>query len=406
MRRLKILALFRLVIRRSPQISTVLCRLGLGAVLGVSVAGLGLAQQGPGERPAPRVSFKGGAAGPGVVPGDAELLPSLPEAAAAAPRKPVAAAVAPLPPDIPPLGLPSDGEAAPSFPDLPDLPQSSLLPQLPADDRPASGGDRQIPFGPSEDGDGAAPVDEGAAGVRPPAPPPAPAVSEPPFPIWHENPKTARALAEEQRRCLLLVFSGAQGEAGGTSKQLSDEVFSSPAFNEFALGHLVICGLFYAKSSSLDLSHPALIARADAMAAFKKAFKVRGFPCVILLGPDGKEINRWSGYVGGRGAAYREKIRQAVEGHEAVLFESERRRERLAAKGYRTWMSAQGSPLFALLIEYDAHTALFRDEAGADRKVALKQLALPDREIITRQRLGKPMPERVVPAATAETTLR
>ena len=39
-----------------------------------------------------------------------------------------------LPPDIPPLGLPSDGEAAPSFPDLPELPSSSLIPQLPGDD--------------------------------------------------------------------------------------------------------------------------------------------------------------------------------------------------------------------------------------------------------------------------------
>jgi hypothetical protein len=58
-------------------------------------------------------------------------------------------------------------------------------------------------------------------------------------------------------------------------------------------------------------------------------------------------------------------------------------------------------------MECDAQMALFRDEAGADRKVLLKQLALPDREIITRQRLGKPLPERAVtPAPGAETTLR
>lgn len=306
-----------------------------------------------------------------------------------------------LPPDIPPLGLPSDGEAAPSFPDLPELPSSSLIPQLPGDD--GLGG---LPGGEDPGGEG---------GDRPPPPvltppgegtvPPPPADS--PFPVWHESPTKARALSQEEKKCLLLVFSGAQGEAGGTSKQLSDEVFSQPAFNDFALNHLVICGLFYGKSSSLDVADPAKVARADAMVAIKKAFGVRGFPCVILFGPDGREIQRWKGYVTGRGRSQSEQIRHAVEGHEAVLYESERRRERLAAKGYRTWTSAKGTPLFARLIEYDAQMALFRDEAGADRKVLLKQLALPDREIITRQRLGKPMPERAVtPAAGAETTLR
>jgi len=344
------------------------------------------------ERAVPRISGK-----PVPAAADVELLPSLPSAEPAAPRTPPPAAVVALPPDIPPLGLPSDGEAAPSFPDLPDLPESSLLPQTPADD-------------------GALPGDaaEGAAsgGTLPPAPRPAdagltpPPIAESPFPIWHESPKKARALAEAERRCLLLVFTSSQGEAGGTSKQLSDEVFSLPVFNEFALQHLVICGLFYERSSSLDLNDPAKIARTDAMTAIKKAFRVKGFPCAILLGPDGKEINRWSGYVSGRGLSQYQQIRQAVEGHEAVIFEAERRRAGLVAKGYRTWTSAQGTPLFARLIEFDAHSALLRDEAGADRKVSLKQLALPDREIITRQRLGKPMPERAPAPSSAETTLR
>ena len=81
----------------------------------------------------------------------------------------------------------------------------------------------------------------------------------------------------------------------------------------------------------------------------------------------------------------------------------------LFRSGYRTWTSAQGSPLFARLVRFDAQSAVFLDEGGAERTVRLNQLALPDREIITRQRLGRPMPERA-PASTAppsrETTLR
>ena len=357
----------------------------------------------PRVKPIPRVA-PGAVSGAGAGAGAAELLPPLMDKFAGEVEGsplPTPSGVG-LPPDIPPLGLPSDGETAPSFPDLPELPSSSLLPQLPGDDGLVGG----LPGGEETGGEG---------GDRPPPPvltppvegtvPPPPADS--PFPVWHESPTKARALSQAEKKCLLLVFSGAQGEAGGTSKQLSDEVFSQPAFNEFALNHLVICGLFYGKSSMLDVADPAKVARADAMVAIKKAFGVRGFPCVILFGPDGQEIQRWKGYVTGRGRSQSEQIRHAVEGHEAVIFESERRRERLAAKGYRTWTSAKGTPLFARLMEYDAQMALFRDEAGADRKVLLKQLALPDREIITRQRLGKPMPERAVtPAAGAETTLR
>jgi hypothetical protein len=350
------------------------------------------AQQATGEKSVRRIAIQpqppGGAT---PAPADAELLPALPpEQATEPPRRPPPAAVVALPPDVPPLGLPSDGEAAPSFPDLPDLPESSLLPQTPADE----GNGTPSPGGPTTEDGTLPPLNPpSGAGLTPPP-------ADSPFPIWHESPKKARALAESAKRCLLLVFTSSQGEAGGSSKQLSDEVFAAPAFNEFALNHLVLCGLFYSRSSSLDLNDPAKMARLDAMAAFKKAFRVRGFPCVILFGPDGREINRWSGYVTGRGPGYHQQIKQAVEGHEAVLFATERRRESLAAKGYRTWMSAQGTPLFARLIEFDADSALLRDEAGADRKVRLKQLALPDREIITRQRLGRPMPERA-PAAAA-----
>ena len=386
-----------------------------------------------GERPVPRITITPGGAGggsgsagdPGAAgtagdPAAGELLPPLPpEPASSVPRKVAAAGVMPLPPDVPPLGLPSDGELAPSFPDLPDLPESSLLPQTPADDPGAGGrpgGAAGIPF-PGDDAGGVPGVPGGEAaaavvpgvvpGVSPPGLVPPPPAADSPFPVWHESPKKARTLAEVEQRCLLLVFSSAQGEAGGTSRQMSDEVFATPEFNEFALRHLVLCGLFYARStSSLDLNDPSKIARLDALAAIKKAFKVRGFPTLVLFGPDGREINRWSGFVTGRGVWLQQQIKQAVEGHEAVVFAAERRRAELATRGYRTWTSAQGTPLFARLIRFDAETAVLRDESGAERTVRLKQLTLPDREIITRQRLGRPMPERAPAAGRSETTLR
>lgn len=372
--------------------------LGMAGWFGVAGAP---AQQPAGERAVPRISPQrdadDGRPGSGT-PAD-ELLPPLPDDFPHEPprKTPPSSVAIPLPPDIPPLGLPSDGEIAPSFPDLPDLPESSLIPQNP-DDEGAEGS----AFLEDPDPDGEALRPPAARRSRPGAVLPAPVPGELPFPVWHESPRKARDLAQSENRCLLLVFSSSTGEAGGASKQLSDEVLSTAAFNEFALQHLVICGLFYTKSSQLDLKDPSKIARLDAMEAFKKSFKVRGFPCVILCGPDGKEIRRWTGYATGRGQAVGQQICQAVEGHEAVLFAAERRRETLATNGYRTWTSAHGTTLFAKLLEFDAHSALLRGEDGSERKVRLKQLSLPDREIITRKRLGKPLPEVARPATGFE----
>lgn len=385
-----------------PSLAHRLLRSGLavGAAGGLAVA---WAQAPAGERSAPRIKLN--PAAPTEAPADAgpaELLPELPAEPA---RKVATAGVQPLPPDIPPLGLPSDGEAAPSFPDLPDLPESSLIPQSPSDETPGQTPGVPGPVAPPSPMPGA--LDPGASapggaavpgipgGVRPDPG----AAPSPEFPVWHESPKKARTIAELENRCLLLVFGNSIGEAGGTSRQLNDEVLAAAEFNQFALDHLVLCGLFYTRNSQLDLQDPSKIARIDALAAIKKAFKVRGFPCVILFGPDGREINRWSGFTTGRGRWLQQQIKQAVDGHEAQLFATERRRASLASRGYRTWTSAQGTPLFARLIRFDAETAVLLDEAGAERAVRLKQLALPDREIITRQRLGRPMPERAAAAA-------
>lgn len=346
-----------------------------------------------GERTVSRVSIKPQPSQPVAPPFDGGLLPPLPQPAAPAPT-PAAAAL--LPPDIPPLGLPSDGEEAPSFPDLPDLPTSSLPPELlpPAGE---NGAGVELPPLPEE---GGAPED---ALLPPPATgtPPASRAAPMAFPDWHQNPAKAYEIAASQQRCLLLAFSSKAGLVGETCRLLNIEVLASPAFNELALGHLVLCNLFYERGSGLN-QEATQLRHEDALAEVKKKFKVRGFPTVILFGPDGKEIRRWTGYAQGRGLAVYQQIKQAVDGHEAVLFETERRREKMAAKGYRTWTSRQGHALFAKLVEFDAHMVLLRDESGSERRVQLDQLALPDRERVTRQRLGKPMPRVEKPADTSQ----
>lgn len=327
--------------------------------------------------------------GPALLP---ELLPPLEE------RAPAAAP--PLPAGVPPLGLPSDGETAPSFPDLPDLPSGAFpgsAPQSPLLDVPAE---------PS------AQEPEPETGVRPPEPEtreavpgtmPPPEAGAVPFAEWHQSPKAARDLAAARNCCFLVVFASGRGpsdESGQAAPSLSQvlnhEVFATEEFNRFALEHLVLCALDYSSKSNLML--PRELARQDALEQFKERLKVRGFPTAILFGPDGKEIRRWSGYYidqktrKGNGPSYLQQLQRAVLGHEAVLYQEERRRDELVQKGYREWTSAQGSTLFARLVEYDARTAVLRDQNGEDRKVPLQQLNIADREYITRKRLGRPLP--------------
>jgi hypothetical protein len=289
-----------------------------------------------------------------------------------------------LPAGVPPLGLPSDGEASPSFPDLPDLPNS--LPPVQAD------GDTAVPA--EAEGDPNPQVKPEREVGRSAATP---------FAEWHHSPRTAAALSAQQNRCMLLVFSSGQSVpddvTGRSTKSLShvlsDEVFANAAFNDFALEHLVLASLDY--SSGSLIKNEGEVAHDEALALCKQRLKVHGFPTAILFGPDGKEITRWNGYAtdqkSGKGRAparYLQNLKQAVLGYEAVLFQSQRRREKLASEGFRDWTSAQGSILFAKLIEFDASCALLRDESGQERKVDLRQLDIADREFITRKRLGKP----------------
>ncbi len=286
--------------------------------------------------------------------------------------------VATATPGLEPLSLPSDGEAIPDFPGLPALPDGTAA---------------TLPTGPETDllpQDPDAPEGGAPSADRPPAPRRAGPEGAPEMVEWHMSPYAARALAKKTGRCHLLVFSTKVGIAGNGVRQLNSGVFLTPEFNELANKSLVLSYLDYTPQGGITTS-PEEIKRADAMKAIKEALKVRGYPTVILFGPDGVEIDRWSGFNSSRKRAYFERLRQAVEGHNHVLNEVTARRQRLTGEGYRMWRSAAGSEFFGKLVEFDARVAVLRDEAGADHRVNLQQLSLIDRELITRQRLGKPV---------------
>ena len=71
------------------------------------------------------------------------------------------------------------------------------------------------------------------------------------------------------------------------------DVFEQPAFEEFAKDNLVLVKLDFPRAKPQT---PEIKERNQKLAA---QYEVEGFPTVILLAPDGKELAREVGYKGG-----------------------------------------------------------------------------------------------------------
>lgn len=109
--------------------------------------------------------------------------------------------------------------------------------------------------------------------------------------------ESAESLAEIQARAtsekkpILLEFTGS--DWCPPCKMMDKQVFSTDAFQKFAASDLVFVKLDFprAKAQSAEVK-----ARNEKLA---EQFKVEGFPTVILLSPEGKELAREVGFMGG-----------------------------------------------------------------------------------------------------------
>ncbi len=99
----------------------------------------------------------------------------------------------------------------------------------------------------------------------------------------------ARAL--EAKKPILLEFTGS--DWCPPCKMMHKQVFGTEAFQKFAATDLIFMKLDFprAKPQSDEIK-----ARNEALA---EKFGIEGFPTVILLSPDGKELAREVGFMGG-----------------------------------------------------------------------------------------------------------
>ena len=112
---------------------------------------------------------------------------------------------------------------------------------------------------------------------------------------WETDFEKASAKAKAEGKHMLLDFSGS--DWCGWCIKLDEQVFSKKAFKDYAEKELVLVLVDFPQSKPQS---DALKKQNDAL---QKKYKIRGFPTVIILDSEGKQVAK-TGYQAGGPEAY------------------------------------------------------------------------------------------------------
>jgi len=107
---------------------------------------------------------------------------------------------------------------------------------------------------------------------------------------WLTDFSKAQAQAKSEKKMVLMDFNGS--DWCPPCKALRKNVLNSQAFLDFAKDNLVLVDVDFphAKVQTEELKH--------ANKALSSQFKIEGYPTVIVLSSDGKELKKMVGYGG------------------------------------------------------------------------------------------------------------
>lgn len=112
---------------------------------------------------------------------------------------------------------------------------------------------------------------------------------------WLINYEDALAKAKAENKPILIDFTGS--DWCGWCVKLDKETFSKSEFQDFARDHLILLELDFPQSKDQDASIK------EQNSKLKNQYGVQGFPTLVLLSPQGKELARNPGFLpGGPGA--------------------------------------------------------------------------------------------------------
>lgn len=108
---------------------------------------------------------------------------------------------------------------------------------------------------------------------------------------WQTDVPKAQAKAKAEKKLVMLDFTGS--DWCGWCIKLSKEVFSQPAFVEYADKNLVAVEVDFPRKKTLSA------AQKQANAALARKYNIEGYPTIIVLNSDGKKIGELSYQPGG-----------------------------------------------------------------------------------------------------------
>lgn len=118
--------------------------------------------------------------------------------------------------------------------------------------------------------------------------------------LWTSDYAAALAKAKAENKHVLLDFTGS--DWCGWCIRLKKEVFSQKDFIDFASQHYVLVELDFPRKKKL----PAETAKQNR--ELQDKFQIEGYPTVIILDADGREIGR-TGYMEGGPAAFNAELK-------------------------------------------------------------------------------------------------
>ena len=121
---------------------------------------------------------------------------------------------------------------------------------------------------------------------------------------WLTDMELAAEKASKEGKHLLLDFSGS--DWCGWCIRLDKEVFQKEIWKEYASEHLIQVLVDFPQDKSKQSK--VLQAQNEALA---KQYKVKGFPTVIILSPEGRLVDR-TGYQRGGATAYIKHIKSLI----------------------------------------------------------------------------------------------
>ncbi len=117
---------------------------------------------------------------------------------------------------------------------------------------------------------------------------------------WLTDPVKAKAQAVKENKGVFVEFTGS--DWCPPCKQLKANVLSTDIFMQYAAKKLVLLELDYPKKTE----QPAELKAQNEK--LKQRFRITGFPTVIILDRNSKELARWVGYGGESPEEYIAKI--------------------------------------------------------------------------------------------------